>query len=64
MLGQQLRDAIPPDLLRAVGNPSGGAHAIDIAGRSFQVLTRTLRGSGSMRGQLVLLVEQHLAEVV
>ncbi|HWH81348.1 MAG TPA: EAL domain-containing protein [Burkholderiaceae bacterium] len=64
MLGQQLHDALPPDLLRAVGNTSDSARAVELAGRNFHVLTRPLKGGGAMRGQLVLLVEQPLAEIL
>ena len=64
MLGQPLNDALPPDLLKAVSDPSTCPHAIDLVGRSFHVLTRPLKGGGAMRGQLVLLVEQPILEVL
>ena len=64
MLGQQLRDAVPPELLKAATSPPDSPMAVDLDGRSFHVLTRPLKGAGGMRGQLVLLVEQTLSEVL
>ena len=64
MLGQQLREALPPELLSAVGNLSESEHSVDVSGRNFRVLTRPLKGGGPMRGHLVLLVEQPLAELL
>jgi PAS domain-containing protein len=62
MLGQPLHEALPPSLLKAVGDSPGCARTVDLAGRSFHVLTRPLKSGGAMRGQLVLLVEQPLVE--
>ena len=42
-------------LAQAMANPSDRAQTIELAGRSFQVLTRPLQSGGAMRGQLVLL---------
>jgi EAL domain-containing protein (putative c-di-GMP-specific phosphodiesterase class I)/FixJ family two-component response regulator len=64
MLGQPLCDALPPDLLRAMANPPDRAQTVELAGRSFQVLTRPLQSGGAMRGQLVLLVAQALVEAL
>ena len=64
MLGQHLRDAVPLELLNAVAAPTDSPTAVDLDGRSFHVLTRPLKGSGAMRGQLVLLVEQTLTEML
>jgi hypothetical protein len=62
MLGQPLHEALPPSLLKAVGDSPGRACSVSLTGRDFQVLTRPLKSGGAMRGQLVLLVEQPLAE--
>jgi len=64
LLGQPLREALPAAFLGAVTDPAGEAQTIDIAGRRFQVLTRSLPGNGPMRGRLVLLVAQPLLEVL
>jgi len=64
MLGQPLHDALPPELLSAVSDTSGATRTAELSGRSFHVLTRPLHGAGAMRGQLVLLVEQSLAEIL
>ncbi|MEO8057094.1 MAG: EAL domain-containing protein [Burkholderiales bacterium] len=64
MLGRPLREVLPNELLMAVGEASSEAHGVAFAGRRFTVLTRSLNGGGAMRGQLVLLVPQALAEVL
>jgi len=62
-LGQPLDDVLPAHLIDAVRDASHNTRAVDLAGRSFQVLARPLSGSGAMRGRLVLLVERPVAAV-